>query len=174
MKFQATSAVTMKFIILCNVTPCSLVDKLAPGRSATSSSTLNMEATDSSKLLMLVYWITWYVILLQDLKWRCPFQIPTESPLSPLRGRVNKSQMDIKRNTYEYSNRGGESLFLDTSSTNIDTTVPSLYQCVETRSTEVFWLLSQPIPHLRFNLFVISEIFATQLWTALRDKHFQP
>jgi hypothetical protein len=49
------------------------------------------------------------------------------------------------------------------SSTNADTLVPSLYQGVETRSTEVFCLLSQPLPHLRFNLFVISETFATQL-----------
>jgi hypothetical protein len=60
------------------------------------------------------------------------------------------------------------------SSTNTDTLVPSFYQCVETRSTEVFWLLSQPLPHLRFNLLVISETLVTQLWTALRDKHFQP
>jgi hypothetical protein len=35
-------------------------------------------------------------------------------------------------------------------STNIDTLIPSLYQCIETRSIEVFWLLSQPLPHLRF------------------------
>jgi hypothetical protein len=55
-----------------------------------------------------------------------------------------------------------------------DTLAPSLYQCVETRSIEVFWLLSQPLPRLRFNLFVISETFATQLWTALRDKHYPP
>jgi hypothetical protein len=39
---------------------------------------------------------------------------------------------------------------------------------------QVFWLLSQPHPHLRFNLFVISETFATQLWTALREKYFPP
>jgi hypothetical protein len=65
-------------------------------------------------------------------------------------------------------------LFLDISSTNIDTLVPSLYQCVETHSMEVFWLLSQPLPHLRFNIFVISETFATQLWIDLRDKHFPP
>jgi hypothetical protein len=51
------------------------------------------------------------------------------------------------------------------------TLVPSLYQCVETRRAEVFWLLSQPLPYLRFHLF-ISETFATQLWTVLRDKHF--
>jgi hypothetical protein len=41
--------------------------------------------------------------------------------------------------------------------------VPSIYQRVETRSTEVFWLLSQPLPHLRFNLSVISETFATKM-----------
>jgi hypothetical protein len=33
-------------------------------------------------------------------------------------------------------------------------------------------VLSQPFPHLHFNLFVISETSATQLWTALCDKHF--
>jgi hypothetical protein len=53
-------------------------------------------------------------------------------------------------------------LFLDISSTIFDTSVPPLYQCVETRSIEVFKLLSQPLPHLRFNLFVISETFATK------------
>jgi hypothetical protein len=47
------------------------------------------------------------------------------------------------------------------STTNIDTLVSSLYQCVETRGI-VFWLLSQPLPHLRFNLFVISEKFSTK------------
>jgi hypothetical protein len=45
-------------------------------------------------------------------------------------------------------------LFLDISSTNIDTLVPSLYQCVKTRSIEVFWLLSQTFPHVRFKLFI--------------------
>jgi hypothetical protein len=53
--------------------------------------------------------------------------------------------------------------FLDISSTNIDTFVPSLYQCVETRSVQVFWLLPEPLPYLRFNLFVISETFSTFL-----------
>jgi hypothetical protein len=33
-------------------------------------------------------------------------------------------------------------------------------------------LLSQPLPHLHFNLFVISETFATHLWIALHDKYF--
>jgi hypothetical protein len=52
-------------------------------------------------------------------------------------------------------------LFLDISSTNIDTLAPSLYQCVETRRIEVFRLLYQPLPHLLFNVFVISETSAT-------------
>jgi hypothetical protein len=69
---------------------------------------------------------------------------------------------------------GEKHLFLDISSTNIDTPAPWLYQSVETRSTEVFRLFSQPLPHLRFNLFVISEKFAAQLSTALRDKQFPP
>jgi hypothetical protein len=79
--------------------------------------------------------------------------------------------MDIKRKTYGIRN-WEKHLFLDISSTNSDTLVPSLYQCIETLSIEVFRLLSQPFPHLRFSLFVISETFATQLRTALRDKHF--
>jgi hypothetical protein len=69
--------------------------------------------------------------------------------------------MDIKCKTRDIRT-WKEHLFLDISSTNIDSLVPSLYQCVETRSIEVFWLLSQPFPHLRFNLFVISETFASQ------------
>jgi hypothetical protein len=60
---------------------------------------------------------------------------------------VNKSQMDIKRKTCDIRTRKRH-LFLDTSSTNIDTLVPLLYQCIETRSIEVFGLFSQPLPHL--------------------------
>jgi hypothetical protein len=41
-------------------------------------------------------------------------------------------------------------------------------------SIKVFWLLPQPFLHLQFNLFVISETFATQFWIALRDKHSLP
>jgi hypothetical protein len=44
---------------------------------------------------------------------------------------------------------GKKHLFLDLSFTNTDTLVPSLYQCVETSSIEVFWLLFQPIRHNR-------------------------
>jgi hypothetical protein len=49
-------------------------------------------------------------------------------------------------------------LFRDISSANIDTLVPSLYQCVETHSIQSVDL-SQLLSHLRFNLFVISETF---------------
>jgi hypothetical protein len=75
---------------------------------------------------------------------------------------VNRSHMDIRRRTYDIRT-WKKHLFFHISSTNIDTLVPSLYQCVETRNVEVFLLLSQPLPHLRFNYFVISETFATQL-----------
>jgi hypothetical protein len=52
-------------------------------------------------------------------------------------------------------------LFLYISSTNIETLVPSLYQCVKTCSIEVLWLLSQPIPHL---CFIICDF-----WTSSRE-----
>jgi hypothetical protein len=55
--------------------------------------------------------------------------------------------MNIKRETCDMRT-WKKRLFLDISSTNIDTLVPSLYQCVETRSIEVFRLLSQPLPYL--------------------------
>jgi hypothetical protein len=69
--------------------------------------------------------------------------------------------MDIKRKICDIRT-WKKDLSLDITSTNIDTLVPSLYRCVETHGTEVFWLLSQLLPHLRFNLF-ISETFFTQL-----------
>jgi hypothetical protein len=49
---------------------------------------------------------------------------------------VNRSQMDIKRKICDIRT-WKKHLFLDVSSTNIDTHVPSLYQCVETRSIEI-------------------------------------
>jgi hypothetical protein len=61
-----------------------------------------------------------------------------------------------------YSNLG-KHLFLDISSININTLVPSLYQSVETRNVKVFRLLSQPLPHLRVNFLVISETFLDPL-----------
>jgi hypothetical protein len=53
-------------------------------------------------------------------------------------------------------------LFLDISSTNIDALYPSLYQRQNLHHRN-FLLLSQPLPHIRFNLFVNSETFATSL-----------
>jgi hypothetical protein len=49
---------------------------------------------------------------------------------------VNRPQMDIKHKTHDIRN-WKKHLFLEISSTNIDTIVPSLYQCVATRSIEV-------------------------------------
>jgi hypothetical protein len=65
-------------------------------------------------------------------------------------------------------------LFFHISLTDIDALVPSLYQCVETRSTEV--LLSQPLPHLHFNLFAISETFAAKQFLADQagGSHYMP
>jgi hypothetical protein len=59
---------------------------------------------------------------------------------------VNTSQMDMKRKTCDIRTWKNH-LFPDISSTYTDTLVPSLYQCVETRSIEVFSLFSQPLPH---------------------------
>jgi hypothetical protein len=50
---------------------------------------------------------------------------------------VNRSQIDIKRKTCDIRTWRKLS-FLDIPSTTIDTLVPSLYQCVETFSIEVF------------------------------------
>jgi hypothetical protein len=69
-----------------------------------------------------------------------------------------------------YSNLG-QTLFLDIFSTNTDTLVPSLYQYVKTRSTEVFSFVSANSAS-PFQPFDISETFAAQLRTALSDKHF--
>jgi cytidylate kinase len=53
------------------------------------------------------------------------------------RESVKRSQRDMKRKTSDIQT-WKRNLFLDISSTNIDTLVPSLYQCVETRSKEAF------------------------------------
>jgi hypothetical protein len=54
---------------------------------------------------------------------------------------LNRTQMDVKRKIYDIRIWEKHS-FLDISSTNIDTLVPSLYQCVETRSIEVCSVVS--------------------------------
>jgi hypothetical protein len=68
--------------------------------------------------------------------------------------------MDTKRKTRDIRT-WEKHLFLNISFTNIDTLVPSLNQRVQTRSTKVFWPLSQPLPALRLNFYLISETFAT-------------
>jgi hypothetical protein len=55
--------------------------------------------------------------------------------------------MDIKRKTVICEPGWEKDLFLDISSTHTDTFLPLLYQCVETRSIECFWLLSQTLPY---------------------------
>jgi hypothetical protein len=75
---------------------------------------------------------------------------------------VNRSQMDIKHMIFEPEIK---ELFLDISSSNIDTLVSSLYQCVATLS------------HFRASVSTSSSSpkrFSNKLWTALRDKHFPP
>jgi hypothetical protein len=63
--------------------------------------------------------------------------------------------------TYKlYSSLEKKFLFLGISSTNIDTLGSLHYQCVETWN---IGLLSQPLTHLLFKFFVISETFTTQL-----------
>jgi hypothetical protein len=60
---------------------------------------------------------------------------------------VNRSQMGITSKTCDIRT-WKKHLFLDISSTNTDTLVPSLYQCVETRNIEdflaVFSTISEP------------------------------
>jgi hypothetical protein len=55
---------------------------------------------------------------------------------------VNRSQTDTERKTCDIRT-WEKHLFLNISSTRIDTLVPLLYQCAETCSIEVIWLLSQ-------------------------------
>jgi hypothetical protein len=62
-------------------------------------------------------------------------------------GSVNTSQMDIKRKIY-YIPTCKNPLFFDIYSRNIDTLLPSLYQSHETRSVQVFSLLSQLLLHV--------------------------
>jgi hypothetical protein len=71
--------------------------------------------------------------------------------------------MDIKRKKCDIQT-WKKHLILDIYFSNIDTFVPSPSQCIETHSIEIFvWLLSQPLSHLHLNLFMLSEMFATQL-----------
>jgi hypothetical protein len=66
--------------------------------------------------------------------------------------------MDMKPKTCDIRS-WKKHLFLDISSINIDTLAPSLYQCVATRSTEIFRLSSQPLPHLVGHHLRLSKVF---------------
>jgi hypothetical protein len=74
-------------------------------------------------------------------------KLKSQSSIIRERESVDRSQMDIKRKTCNNPN-WKEYLLLDTSSIDIDTLVPSLYHCFETRGMEVFRMLSQPLPNL--------------------------
>jgi hypothetical protein len=92
---------------------------------------------------------------------------------------VNKSQMDIKCKTCDIRTCK-KHLFLDTSITNIDTLAPLLYQCVETRSIEVFLTvvsdtsapLFQPRRHQRNICHRVVNRFTWQTLPTLNRKHF--
>jgi hypothetical protein len=79
-----------------------------------------------------------------------------------------------------YSNLGKKHLFLDISCTNIDTLVPSLYQCVKILGMEVFWLLSQPLPPFPFQplrqqrnyCHLVVNRFTRQTLPTVNKKHF--
>jgi hypothetical protein len=79
---------------------------------------------------------------------------------------INRSQMDIKCKTCDIST-WEKHLFLDISSTNVATVVPSLCQCIKTCSINVFWRLSQQLLHFLFSLFVINETFAIKVVLSL-------
>jgi hypothetical protein len=76
---------------------------------------------------------------------------------------VNRSQMGIKLKTHDIGT-WEKHLFLDISSANIDTLVPSLYQHVETRTTEILTVLSansvSPFHNLRLSN-VLERIYRT-------------
>jgi hypothetical protein len=67
-----------------------------------------------------------------------------------VRGRVIKQDTNGYKTWNMWYWDPEKHVFLNISSTNTDTLVPLFYQCVETRSIEVVWLLSQPLPDLRF------------------------
>jgi hypothetical protein len=85
---------------------------------------------------------------------------------------VNKSQMDIKHKTCDI-HTWKKHLFLDISSTNIDTLVQLLYQCVKTCSLEVFWLLSQPLPHLVGHNLQLSKVLEREFLDTVVNRFTQ-
>jgi hypothetical protein len=59
--------------------------------------------------------------------------------------------------------KSGKKTIFYISSTIIGTFVLLLHQCVQTRNIEVSSLSSQPLPHIRFKLFIVRETYPTQL-----------
>jgi hypothetical protein len=87
---------------------------------------------------------------------------------------VNRSQMDIKSKIRYIRTRKKKHLFLDISSTNTDTLVPSIYQCVWNPQ---YRSILTVVRHFRTSVSSANferpwENFSTQLWSALRDKYF--
>jgi hypothetical protein len=86
--------------------------------------------------------------------------------------------MDIKRKTCDI--RTWKICISRISSTNIDTLVPSLYQCVETRSMEVFLTVAsaissplfQPLRHQRNVCHRVVNRFTRQTLPTVNRKHF--
>jgi hypothetical protein len=109
-------------------------------------------------------------------KWRTTqtFLINSSGISSSYEGEsVNRSQMHIERKTW-YSNVE-KKILLDISSTNIDTLVPSLNQCVETPRIEVFLTSAppfQPLRHQRNVCHPIVNRFTRQTLPTVNRKHF--
>jgi hypothetical protein len=85
--------------------------------------------------------------------------------------------MDTKRRTYDITT-WKKHLFLDISSTNTDTLVPSLYQCFETRSTEGLTVVSanfappfQPLRHHRNVCHSVVNRFTRQTLRTVNRTH---
>jgi hypothetical protein len=80
----------------------------------------------------------------------------------------------MKRKTGDIRTWERKHILLDVSSTNIDTLAPSLYQCVETRSIEVFCCLS----HFRTSVSTSSSSAkrlpaSCELFYATNTSHFK-
>jgi hypothetical protein len=75
---------------------------------------------------------------------------------------VNRTHIHIKRKECDIRTRKKD-LFLDISSTNTDTLVLLLYQCVETRIIESVDL-SQPLPHMVEHHLRLSNVLERIYW----------
>jgi hypothetical protein len=100
----------------------------------------------------------WVLVYIEDILWFASV-LSFWLLVVIIRGNVNELVwIGYKTWSMWYSNTE-KNIFLDLSSTNSDTLFPVLYQCVETRSEEVLWLLSQPLPHLVGHYLRISNVF---------------